>query len=398
MSASVATQAPTRVPCNLCGVDDVKIVHPAGTAQAGEIVRCNRCGLMYVCPRPEADVDRITKWADDPSFDPVAVNPLRHDKEKCQVRDYRWTVRCWRAVTRNAATWSRSAAPWASDWPPGATRGGPCAAWIPIKTGAATVGALRAHCQPTTLEDIGLPSASVDVCVFLHVIEHLPDPLQTLREIHRILRPGGRLVIETPRYDTLMYRLLGRRERSLRCSGHCYFFTTQTLQKLYDAAGFSPSESITSGVAFRSSASRTTSTSSPGSAGWHRSLAGWHFIGPSLPECPRHAAGRGPEGSGCPTNDRRPMRSDVDGPTGLPAIRLAGGEWVVVVPVRCAWADEKSGLPCSRSLLPLPKVGRPERNRGEHQACTCPTFHQPRVRGGSPRVLNPSVNCYSWKE
>ena len=31
----------------------------------------------------------------------------------------------------------------------------------------------------------------------------------------------------------------GTRERSLRCSGHCYFFTTQTLQKLYEAAGFS---------------------------------------------------------------------------------------------------------------------------------------------------------------
>ena len=91
MSTSVATQASTRVPCNLCGLDDVKIVHPAGTAQAGEIVRCNRCGLMYVCPRQEADVDRITKWADDPSFDPVAVNPLRADKEKCQVRDYRST-------------------------------------------------------------------------------------------------------------------------------------------------------------------------------------------------------------------------------------------------------------------------------------------------------------------
>ena len=91
---------------------------------------------------------------------------------------------------------------------------------------------------PMTLEQAALPSASVDALVMLHVIEHVPDPLGTLSEIFRVLKPGGHAVIETPRYDTLNYKLMGRRERSLRQDGHIYFFTTDTLRACYQKAGF----------------------------------------------------------------------------------------------------------------------------------------------------------------
>ena len=88
------------------------------------------------------------------------------------------------------------------------------------------------------LESANLPDASADVVLLNHVIEHVDDPLQTLCEVNRILKPGGHFVIETPRYDTLMFKLLGRRERSVSCGGHIYFFTTSSLRKLYEAAGF----------------------------------------------------------------------------------------------------------------------------------------------------------------
>lgn len=91
---------------------------------------------------------------------------------------------------------------------------------------------------PTILEHSEVAAESIDVVIFLHVIEHLPDPLATLKAVHRVLKPGGHVVIETPRYDSLMFRMLRHRERSLSCDGHIYFFTTDTLRRLYQAAGF----------------------------------------------------------------------------------------------------------------------------------------------------------------
>ena len=35
-----------------------------------------------------------------------------------------------------------------------------------------------------------------------------------------------------------MFKLLRHRERSVSCNGHIYFFTTETLRKVYEMAGF----------------------------------------------------------------------------------------------------------------------------------------------------------------
>ena len=45
---------------------------------------------------------------------------------------------------------------------------------------------------------IPVPDASFDVVLCTEVLEHLPDPLAALRELSRLLKPGGQLIITAP--------------------------------------------------------------------------------------------------------------------------------------------------------------------------------------------------------
>lgn len=104
----------------------------------------------------------------------------------------------------------------------------------------AVLAARRTGCQAQcgTLPDIAYPSGHFDVVSMNHVIEHVPDPLGTLRECLRILRPGGQLVLATPNGASWGHRLFGARWRGLEPPRHLHLFGCRSMERLLQAAGF----------------------------------------------------------------------------------------------------------------------------------------------------------------
>ncbi len=78
---------------------------------------------------------------------------------------------------------------------------------------------------------------SLDMIVMTNFIEHVYDPVETLRQCHALLRPGGVVVGETPNVDSWDYALFRREWGGYHTPRHLYLFNTQNLERLAGEAG-----------------------------------------------------------------------------------------------------------------------------------------------------------------
>lgn len=88
------------------------------------------------------------------------------------------------------------------------------------------------------LINIKFPSNSFDIVVLNHVLEHLPDPIEILDEIYRILKHDGILVIGVPNFGSYMSKLRNEKWGSLLPEEHIWHFTHDTLENLVNKSGF----------------------------------------------------------------------------------------------------------------------------------------------------------------
>lgn len=77
-----------------------------------------------------------------------------------------------------------------------------------------------------------LPKNYFDVCFSGETIEHLDFPQDLFKDAHRILKPGGRLIITTPIED------------HIDSPEHVWMFTRNDIRKLFTDAGFKNVEFI----------------------------------------------------------------------------------------------------------------------------------------------------------
>jgi len=88
------------------------------------------------------------------------------------------------------------------------------------------------------IEHLDLGSHQYDLVTLWDVLEHLYQPLDSLRRVHSLLKPGGVLIVNVPNLDSVESKLLGRHWGHLDIPRHLWHFTPSTLRRMLQAAGF----------------------------------------------------------------------------------------------------------------------------------------------------------------
>jgi 2-polyprenyl-3-methyl-5-hydroxy-6-metoxy-1,4-benzoquinol methylase len=88
------------------------------------------------------------------------------------------------------------------------------------------------------LEAYHLPPEKYDLVVLIETIEHLTNPLDTLREIYRILKKEGILIISTPDSKSLSRLFLGKNWAVFSPEEHLSVFSQKNLFYLLHRANF----------------------------------------------------------------------------------------------------------------------------------------------------------------
>jgi SAM-dependent methyltransferase/GT2 family glycosyltransferase len=89
------------------------------------------------------------------------------------------------------------------------------------------------------LDETEFPSGYFDVVILKDMIEHLPEPRNTLIKIRRMLKPNGLIYVNTPDISSLISRILRAKWWGIK-QEHLYYFTKKSFYKMLQVSGFTP--------------------------------------------------------------------------------------------------------------------------------------------------------------
>lgn len=271
------------VPCNLCGSEDYETLFIAKDwffQLPGEfpVAKCKNCSLVYLNPRvtceaiigyyPKNYYTHFSLNANEPSIDVCAISFLKtRERIKSLISEYyRGLISkpkriivflillfFWKRIhTRNR--WSLIGESGrlldigcgngsylhriSQDWLVGKKID--CFGIEPDKKAVEYALASRLKVTEGTLETVSFPDDYFDIVRINHTLEHIPDPFGTLKEVHRITKPGGKVIIEVPNFNSVGRKLLNDKWAGIDAPRHYFQFTPATLKRMLVVSGFQP--------------------------------------------------------------------------------------------------------------------------------------------------------------
>jgi SAM-dependent methyltransferase len=195
--------------------------------------RCNTCGLLTLAPLPTAQ--------------------QIHDHYKARFRHANYEVARryadpYRRVHSDLADWV-SLRPGSRVLDIGCFTGellailaarGVDVHGVELQADAATIANQRlgGRVHQEDIATVDLPPRSFDAVTMMALIEHVLDPRAVIRRTRELLRPGGRLYLETPNASSLAARILRGAWPALVPVEHIHLFTERALTLLLEQEGF----------------------------------------------------------------------------------------------------------------------------------------------------------------
>ncbi len=247
--AGVRRMAGRPDPCPLCGADDAAALWPAPPTA---VVRCRRCGLRYIAPRLAAHVESADYYVER-YLPEIAIHGAGADGP---IRDIERYVAPGRLLDVGCALGDHLVAARGRGWRVAGVELAPYAAAY-----ARATHGLDVHCG--TVHDLPAADGTFDAVLMAEVVEHLSDPLPTLRRVAALLRPGGVVWLSTPNAAGLAAAVLGPAWDRIEPAGHLCYFDTATLAHLARSAGLTVTAANAVDLDIGALAARTRAASRP---------------------------------------------------------------------------------------------------------------------------------------
>jgi ubiquinone/menaquinone biosynthesis C-methylase UbiE len=93
------------------------------------------------------------------------------------------------------------------------------------------------------ITDLKIEENAIDLVICYHILEHVPNDLQAMHELYRILKPGGKALVQTPFKEGAIYEndaITAEKERleHFGQEDHVRIYSVSGLQERLENAGF----------------------------------------------------------------------------------------------------------------------------------------------------------------
>lgn len=226
--------------CPLCNAD-------AGTVMYGysdiKIIRCETCGLWRTCPR--LSEEKLTAYYEEHHYSDSIQSSGQYENWRDANKDV-WEVNA-RLVAREATARGRDARA-TKLLDVGCGHGfflERCVAHGLLARGIETSPHAVKYATEQLKLDVRqmpldtLPAGELyDVITLWGVLEHVPNPLQTMQQVHAHLELGGMTWVMTPNTNALERMAKGANYFNFLNKSHLTHFHRATLRALLERAGF----------------------------------------------------------------------------------------------------------------------------------------------------------------